>query len=377
MLLGARQTDKTPLAGAIYIKGEHLRSPRRDTPGSAPRTVCQPRGRRQWTPGEASHGLELTGCSRERWQIWIGTKSEKKSATESRPPGKRSKMGGSLWTSGTARCWLAACCMLELTRCGAFLGVGHAGSKYGLARPGFSPQDLRARDREPAAWPQQLPGVHALHRRHVLARCADRHSKAPEVPSKGAAGAGDERALQAVGREQRPEDSQEEAAAERRALEQKVRALEKELAAARDTAGAQGGDAEKTVLRGQVRTQRKRGLQAPAGFLGPEALDDERDYRDWEGSRSIFRQRYSQTKLGADFWNSEQMYDWSNAQAPSSMHACTHARTCTPHTPKPYVGGTPPPKNTPIQEGARKGRGRPRRGEQTRWSAKRARPGAT
>ena len=221
----------------------------------------------------------------------LGTKSEKKSATESRPPGKRSKMGGSLWTSGTARCWLAACCMLELTRCGAFLGVGHAGSKYGLARPGFSPQDLRARDREPAAWPQQLPGVHALHRRHVLARCADRHSKAPEVPSKGAAGAGDERALQAVGREQRPEDSQEEAAAERRALEQKVRALEKELAAARDTAGAQGGDAEKTVLRGQVRTQRKRGLQAPAGFLGPDALDDERDYRDWEGSRSIFRQR--------------------------------------------------------------------------------------
>ena len=146
----------------------------------------------------------------------------------------------------------------------------------------------------PAAWPQQLPGVHALRRRHVLVRCADRHSEAPEVPSKGAAGAGDKRALPAVGnnsRHQPPQDSQEEAAAERRALEQKVRALERELAAARDTAGTQGGEAEKTVLRGQVRPQRKRGMQAPAGFLGPDALDDERDYRDWEGSRSIFRQR--------------------------------------------------------------------------------------
>ena len=147
----------------------------------------------------------------------------------------------------------------------------------------------------PAAWPQQLPGVHALRRRHVLVRCADRHSEAPEVPSKGAAGAGDKRALPAVGnnsRHQPPQDSQEEAAAERRALEQKVRALERELAAARDTAGTQGGgEAEKTVLRGQVRPQRKRGMQAPAGFLGPDALDDERDYRDREGSRSIFRQR--------------------------------------------------------------------------------------
>ena len=45
---------------------------------------------------------------------------------------------------------------------------------------------------------------------------------------------------------------QEEAAGERRALEQQLRALEQELAAARAAAGARGDDAEKTVLRGQV-----------------------------------------------------------------------------------------------------------------------------
>ena len=44
----------------------------------------------------------------------------------------------------------------------------------------------------------------------------------------------------------------EEATGERRALEQQLRALEQELAAARAAGGAQGEDAEKTVLRGQV-----------------------------------------------------------------------------------------------------------------------------
>ena len=48
------------------------------------------------------------------------------------------------------------------------------------------------------------------------------------------------------------EDSQEAAATERRTLEQQLRTLEQELAAARAAAGAQGDDADKTLLRGQV-----------------------------------------------------------------------------------------------------------------------------
>ena len=45
---------------------------------------------------------------------------------------------------------------------------------------------------------------------------------------------------------------QEAAATERRTLEQQLRTLEQELAAARAAAGAQGDDADKTLLRGQV-----------------------------------------------------------------------------------------------------------------------------
>ena len=161
-----------------------------------------------------------------------------------------------------SRRWLAACCLLEISQCGAFVGVGR------LWQPGLANNPRLAGVRRVSGWcpgiaqPQDplgrapcepAAGVRALRRGLVLVRAADQHSEGRDAGRKGSTGAG-KPALPAANR-------------------------------GRERYGQGSSDLPpRTYNRG-----RQRYGQGSSDVLGSETLEDDRDYLDWEGSRTISR----------------------------------------------------------------------------------------